>query len=358
MNPTDYFLLGSGITAILFVVFWVYKKGEVQKKEEYFKTLELENFEIKTENQLQKHEIQILETEKIQREEKLFDKLEKLEYSRIALESEKNRMIRVQEEEAFEKEEKKYKQWVEHENNVIFKIKNICKNLEFNFDVFDNTNLPLYFDMQLKPDCMVEFLGQYIVFDAKKSKNPKTYIAEQVKNTAKKYSESEVFEKIYSTIFFVMPDSEITQLKQTIFQDSGYTFLVISEKSLVSVFYFLKKISQYENLENFNPQERENLVNLIATYDTHISYQNAVNFVLAKQSFDINNIKNHLPVEFISDVKLLQNKTKKKIINQAEVLKYAGNKNLQKKEISNIINPQSVISFDIMKNSENLYKKI
>lgn len=106
MNPTDYFLLGSGITAILFVVFWVYKKGEIQRKEEYIQFLEKESFEIKIELESKNYKISALETENISNTEKLFEKLEKLEYSRIALESEKNRMIRVEEEEMVEKEKK------------------------------------------------------------------------------------------------------------------------------------------------------------------------------------------------------------------------------------------------------------
>jgi len=207
---------------------------------------------------------------------------------------------------------------------------------------------------------MIEFLDQYIIFDAKKSKNPKTYIAQQIKNTAEKFSilnSEEIFNKIYSTIFFVMPEAEVKQLPQTLFQESGYTFVIISINSLPSIFHFLKKISEYERLEDFNPQERENLIHLIASYDTHISYQNAVNFVLAKQSFDINSMQNTLPLDFVSGVKSLQNKTKNKTLNHLEIMKYAKNKDLQKKEIAEVVSPKSAININLIKKSEELLKE-
>ncbi len=358
-NSADYFLLGSGITTILFVLFLIYKKEGIRKKNEYIKFLELENFEIKTENQSQKYKISELQTLQKSNEEKIFEKLEKLEYSRLALESEKNRLIRLEDDERQKKEEQKYKAWVEHETNVISEIKQIAKSSECNLSVFDNQNLPIDFDFQLKPDCMIEFLDQYIIFDAKKSKNPKTYIAQQIKQTAEKISmvtSKEIFNKIYSTIFFVMPEAELKQLDQTIFQESGYTFIIISQTALPSIFYFLKKISQYENLKDFNPQERENLIHLIASYDTHISYQNAVNFVLAKQSFEINAIQNNLPEDFALGVKSLQQKTKNKTLNQLEIMKYAKNKNIQKKEILEVVQPNPAIDKEIIKQSEKLFE--
>ena len=357
-NPVNYFLFGSGITTILFVVFLVYKKEAIRKKNEYIKLLELENFEIKTENQSQKYKISELETSQKHNEEKIFDKLEKLEYSRLALESEKNRLIRIEDEEREKTEELQYTKWVNHEKNVIFSIQNICKNTDINFQYFDNTNLPIDFSSQLKPDCMVKFLDQYIIFDAKKSKNPQTYIANQVKLTAEKYSKEEVYSKIYSTIFFVMPHSEISQLNKTVFRESGYTFLIISEDNIASILFLLKKIDQYDRLENFNPQERESLVNLIAEYDSHISYQNAVNFVLAKQSFQLADSKNNLPADFIKEVNTAKNQTKEKRLNNAEVIKYANNSNLQEKKIEEILHPQSVITVDVLKKSEELCKNI
>jgi len=364
-NPADYFLLGVGITTILFIVYFVSKKNEIEKQADYIRLLESENFENKANLQSQKYKILELEKEKRYmekyNEEKLNEKLEKLEFSRISLESEKNKILKKEEEIYKKQEEKKYKLWTEHEENVISKIKNLAKKTEYNFSVFDNLNIPIDFEFNVKPDCMIEFLDQYVIFDAKKSKNPQTYIDAQVKQTAEKYSSqksSELFEKIYSTIFFVMPESDISQLKKTEFQENGYTFLIISESQISSVFYFLKKISQYEKISNFNPQERENLIQLIASYDTHISYQNAVNFVLAKQSFALRKNKKLLPANFVSDVNIIQKKSKNKILNQSEILKYAKNQNIQKKEISDFIKPNPEISVDIMQETENLVKNI
>ena len=155
-----------------------------------------------------------------------------------------------------------------------------------------------------------------------------------------------------------MPSSEISQLNKTVFRELGYTFLIISEENIASILFLLKKIDQYERLENFNPQERESLVNLIAEYDTHISYQNAVNFVLAKQSFILADSKNNLPSDFIEEVNTAKNQTKEKRLNNADIIKYANSTNLQEQKIEEILYPKSVISVDILKKSEKLYKNI
>ncbi len=357
-SPSDFFFLGSGITAILFVFFLLYTKKDEQKKDEYIKKLESESFESTQIQQSQRYKISELETAKKHNEEKLFDKLEKLEYSRLALESEKNRMIRTEEEMQKKTENEKYRLWAEHEQNVIAEIKQIIASSSYTFPVFDNEHLPVDFDFQLKPDCMIQFLDQYIIFDAKKSKNPKAYIAQQVKHTAEKFSivqSEKVFNKIYSTIFFIMPEEEVNQLSKKIFQESGYTFVIISRNTLPAIFHLLHKISQYERLSDFNIQEREDLIHLIASYDTHISYQNAVNFVLAKQSFEIDAIQKNLPQNFISDVQSLQESTKVKTLNALEVRKYAKNKDIQKKEIAEIMNPKPDIKKDIVEKSEELF---
>jgi hypothetical protein len=43
----------------------------------------------------------------------------------------------------------------------------------------------------------------------------------------------------------------------------------------------LKKVKDYDLAEKFNPQERENIVNLVAALDFHISKRNAFDIALS-----------------------------------------------------------------------------
>jgi len=44
-----------------------------------------------------------------------------------------------------------------------------------------------------------------------------------------------------------------------------------------------KKISVYENLEKIDPQERENILNVLSAYDQHISHRNAIDILSSIQ---------------------------------------------------------------------------
>ncbi len=167
-----------------------------------------------------------------------------------------------------------------------------------NFTLHDNTTLPSVF-AKLKPDAIIPFLGQYIVFDAKKSKSIRTYIADQVKSTAKKYK---TIQDIYRTIFFVVPSDEIQELKTLSFFEEGFSFYIISRESLEPILASLKKISEYDTIADFDPQDREIIVNLIANYDRHISLQNAANILFTRESIGLMNSKETLHEEIQKEI--------------------------------------------------------
>ena len=122
-----------------------------------------------------------------------------------------------------------YRQWNDHENTVVSKLKYICAQPATAFVTYENTTLPPEFDGSLKPDFCMKFANRYIVFDAKKSKNIKSYIQDQVKLTAEKYKKLDTVSK---TIFFVVPENNFTELSQTVFTSQGFTFITLSFSAL------------------------------------------------------------------------------------------------------------------------------
>ncbi len=272
-----------------------------------------------------------------ERKEKEFDKrVNDLNKAKEALEDEKNRIRREDNQRLEKAEEERDRVWNDHENLVLASLRESCQKKEIGFQFYDNANLPPDFSGALKPDFLVEFLDQYIVFDAKKSKNPKTYIREQVKETAKKLKNNN---QIYPVVFFIMPVNEIAELKETSFFEGDYSFYVIPEISVGPLLANFKKITEYEKVQELDPQDRENIVNLIAGYDRHISFQNAVNILLAKDSIDLMESKErNLNEELLGDIEIKKQNMRKKL-KEADINKLQ-NIDRQHKEISKIVEPE------------------
>lgn len=271
------------------------KKAEGEKNELIGKNKELfaqhERLKAKFEAQdkeckdLQK-KVTKFETNEEQQKKAEEKKLGDLENSRKAFEDAEKRVN----DEALAKrqmeEEERDRLWAEHENSVISLLTDICKKPQFGFTSYNNESLPEDFHGDFKPDFLVEFLNQYVIFDAKFSEKPanlQTYINNQVQKTAKKV---EGKEKIYPTIFLVVPTFAIGELKKTDYYEKSFTFYVVPPEALAPILASLKKIEHYEFAEDLDPQKREAFVDLVAQFDFHISTRNAIEFHLLQHGIE------------------------------------------------------------------------
>ena len=152
-------------------------------------------------------------------------KMTKLDAAIKSFEDEKTRVRREDEEAQRVAEEERDRVWTNHEVNVIATLTELCKQPQYAFSCFTNTNLPDGFEGSLKPDFMIDFLDQYIIFDAKKSKSEslQTYISNTVKTTVAKVKKNP---KIASTIYLVVPTEAIGELKAHYHPHDGYTLYV------------------------------------------------------------------------------------------------------------------------------------
>ncbi|MDP4103341.1 MAG: hypothetical protein Q8935_00190 [Bacillota bacterium] len=213
---------------------------------------------------------------------KEFDnKIQKLDEAKIALEDEKKR-IRKEDEEKIQREmEERNRMWAEHEGNVKLQLTELCKAPRYGFTYYDNNNLPVGFGGKFKPDFLIEFLDQYVIFDAKKSESDlQSYITNNVKSTVEKINNNS---KIYNTVFFIVPTQAMESLKMKHYYEQGYEFFVIPPEAMEVVLASLKKINTYEIAQQLDPRDRENIVNLIAEFDHHINMRNTLD-ILASES--------------------------------------------------------------------------
>lgn len=164
---------------------------------------------------------------------------------------------RVQEQkEAFEKMKR---QWSDHEITVEQTIKMICQN-----------HFIKYIDevpFRGNPDNAVEICDEYIIFDAKCPSNedlnnfPK-YIKAQTESV-KKYANQD---RVKKDIFLVVPSNTIHTINQLAYNMGDYNVYVITKDSLEPIILSLKKIEDYEFVNQLSPEERNNICRVIGRF--------------------------------------------------------------------------------------------
>lgn len=282
------------------------------------------------------------EEEQARKESEFDKKIHKLEQAEKALEDERIRVRREDQERLNELEAQRDRIWAEHEVNVIKSLNDLCKLPEFGFTTFDNNNLPDGFSGTLKPDFMIEFLDQYVIFDAKVSKadNLQTYINTQVKSTTKKVEGNQ---HIYPTIFFIVPNDAIGELKQTYFFEKGYAFYIIPPEAIAPVLASLKKISNYEFAEQLSPQDRDGIVNLIAEFDHHINFRNAYELVLTQMGVNVLKKAENLNEEIKSEVELKKSKMRLETPTPTQLKQLMMNRESQQDKIEKFVSPKAEV---------------
>jgi len=302
----------------------------------------------------EKHDSLIKEKERVtqelvhfQAEEKRktesFDKkISQLDEAKNALEDEKKRIRKEDEEEAEQEKANRDRMWSEHEENVKSTLFELAKRPQYNFQSYDNKNLPEGFGGKFKPDFMIEFLGQYIIFDAKVSRSDslQTYVNNQIKSTAEKINNDA---KIYPMIFFVVPTDAIALLTKTHFQEQGYEFFIISPEAIPMLLSAFKKISAYELAEQMDPRDRENIVTLIAEFDHHINMRNALDIIASQTGIavlsKVQNLKKDLKVE----IQMKKGKMRIQPPSPTELKTLMLDTDTQQDEINTLTSPQASI---------------
>ena len=267
----------------------------------------------------------------------------KLEEAKVSLEDEKVRIRREDEQRQQKELAERDRMWAEHEITVNALLSDLVKKPQYSFTGYDNTNLPEGFDGSLKPDFMISFLEQYIIFDAKvsRSQDLQNYISDAVKKTAKKVKGNAA---IYGTIFLVVPTDAVATLKKLSFYEEGFTFYVVSPESLEPILASLKTIERYEFTQEMDPQEREYIIDMIAQFDFHISTRNAVDFHLLDHGIEtLRKLRNN-DSEFAKEVMIKRQKIRNVNLNTADVKQMTSDPEVVHNKLIELTDPKAKLA--------------
>ena len=81
----------------------------------------------------------------------------------------------------------------------------------------------------------------------------------------------------------------------------------------------LKRIETYEFAQEMDPQERENIIDMIAQFDFHISTRNAVDFHLLEHGIETLNKLRGTDSDFAKEVMIKRQKIRNVNLNTADV---------------------------------------
>jgi len=320
-------------------------KSETNELRGKGKQLSADYMKMQAKNEELSNQVAEFKAHQKQREKEQHQALEQLDSAKRSLEDEKMRVRREDEERQLKEEQERDRMWAEHEESVLSLLKDLCKKRQYAFTAYDNTTLPEEegFRGHFKPDFVISFLDQFIIFDAKvsKSENLNSYIQKNVQTTAKKAKGKA---NIYPTIFFVIPTEAVNGLKQTTYYEDGFTFFVVSPEVLEPIFASLKRIETYEFAQEMDPQERENIIDLIAQFDFHISTRNTVDYHLLQHGLDTLSRVQSMNPDLIKEVAVKKGKMRNLNLNTAENKQMTANPELLHQKLLELVEPKPRIA--------------
>lgn len=270
--------------------------------------------------------ISVYQSDERNRDAQTDARINELNKATQALHDEKSRIQREDDEKRRAIEENRSRLWNDHEQNVLARLRDICKKTHYSFSFFTNSEPPEEF-IKMKPDMLIEFQGQYILIDAKKTKdtNPNTYIKNQVEKTVDKIRDAKLEELVFRIFVLVVPSSNLAELKESVYFYKGFTAFVISQENLETMVAFFKEIEKYAIAQQYDPTDREKIINLIAQFDSHIRHQNAIQFVSTLNGLNILEEKKSLPTEILSEVETKRKLIKNKKLSESQIKQFMTN---------------------------------
>jgi len=192
--------------------------------------------------------------------------------------------------------EKMKRQWSEHEITVEQTLKMICQNHVIKYI----DDVPFYGN----PDNTIEINEEFIIFDAKCPSNddltnfPK-YIKAQTE-TVKKYANQD---RVKKDIFLVIPTNTIHTINQVTYNMGDYNVYVITKDALEPVILSLKKIEDYEFVNQLSPEERDNVCRVIGKFAHTTKRKIQIDQFFASEFLELLvRCKNDLPEDILNQV--------------------------------------------------------
>lgn len=188
------------------------------------------------------------------------------------------------------------KQWATHETSVEQSIRSLCDKHIIKF-----VDTPPF---RGNPDNTIEICGEYVIFDAKCPANDNydnfpSYVKNQAE-LAKKYAKQE---NVKRDIFLVIPSSTVEKISQWSYNMGDYNVFIITKDALEPVILALRKIEDYEFVDQLSPEERENICRIIGKFAHTTKRRIQIDQFFANQFLDLlRKCETDLPEDFIKQV--------------------------------------------------------
>ena len=149
--------------------------------------------------------------------------------------------------------------WARHEEKVQTTMKAICD--KHTIEYVDKV------PFKGSPDNTLKISDEYIIFDAKSPssddlKNFPTYIKIQTESVKKYIKEDSVRKDIY----LVIPSNTVSVIDRYCYNMADYTVYVVTLDVLEPLVLSLRKIEDYEFVDQLSPEERDNICRVIGKF--------------------------------------------------------------------------------------------
>jgi len=186
--------------------------------------------------------------------------------------------------------------WSRHQIEVKSEVKRICQKHAIEYV----ENVPF----KGTPDNAIMICGEFVVFDAKSPGgedlgNFPQYIKAQTESV-RKYAKEEGVRK---ELFLVVPPNTLDVLEQTCFNMAEYNVFVISLDSLEPIILSLKRLEDYEFVDQLTPEERDDICRLIGKFAHAAKRRIQIDHYFAWEFLDVlTKCKTSLPREMMERV--------------------------------------------------------
>jgi hypothetical protein len=149
--------------------------------------------------------------------------------------------------------------WTKHQESVKQAIKMICE--KHTIEYLDKV------PFKGSPDNTIKLCGEFIIFDAKSPssddlQNFPIYIKAQTESVKKYIKE----DSVRKDIFLVIPSNTVDVIEAFSYNMADYNVYVVTLDVLEPLILSLKKIEEYEFVNQLSPEERENICRIIGKF--------------------------------------------------------------------------------------------
>ena len=188
------------------------------------------------------------------------------------------------------------KTWAEHQENVKQAIKMICE--KHTIEYIDKV------PFKGSPDNTIKLCDEFIIFDAKSPasddlQNFPNYIKLQTESVKKYIKE----ESVHKEIFLVIPSNTVSVIESFSYNMADYNVYIVTLDALEPLILALKKIEDYEFVNQLTPEERENICRIIGKFAHMTKRRIQIDYFFTKEFLGIlSKCEANLPSEIIDKV--------------------------------------------------------